>query len=157
MCYLYWLLFSHSVMSNSLQPHRLQHARLPCPSLSPGVCSNSCPLIFILINCKIICWWAFVKRRTDEGSSKTDCMGVCVLCVQSQPALCNPMDYSLPGSWNLPGRISGAGCHFLLQGIFPTQGSNSCLLCLLHWQVNLSIAKLKKPNERAFYVRARSW
>ena len=34
--------FSHSVMSDSLQPHGLQHARLPCPSLSPGVCSNSC-------------------------------------------------------------------------------------------------------------------
>ena len=37
-------LFSHSVVSNSLQPHRLQYARLPCPSLYPGVCSNSCPL-----------------------------------------------------------------------------------------------------------------
>ena len=36
--------FSHSVMSDSLQPHGLQHARLLCPSLSPGVCSNSCPL-----------------------------------------------------------------------------------------------------------------
>ena len=33
-----------SVMSNSLQPHGLQHARLLCPPLSPGVCSNSCPL-----------------------------------------------------------------------------------------------------------------
>ena len=31
-------------MSNSLQPHGLQHTRLPCPSLSPRVCSNSCPL-----------------------------------------------------------------------------------------------------------------
>ena len=31
-------------MSNSLQPHGLQHARLPCPSLSPWVCSNSRPL-----------------------------------------------------------------------------------------------------------------
>ena len=31
-------------MSNSLQPHELQHIRLPCPSLSPGVCPNSCPL-----------------------------------------------------------------------------------------------------------------
>ena len=37
-------LFSHSVMSNSLPPGGPQHARLPCPSLSPGVCSNSCPL-----------------------------------------------------------------------------------------------------------------
>ena len=33
----------HLVVSDSLQPHGLQHARLPCPSLSPGVCSNSCP------------------------------------------------------------------------------------------------------------------
>ena len=31
-------------MSNSLRPHGLWHARLPCPSLSPRVCSNSCPL-----------------------------------------------------------------------------------------------------------------
>ena len=31
-------------MSNSLWPHGLQHARLPCSSLSPRVCSNSCPL-----------------------------------------------------------------------------------------------------------------
>ena len=35
--------FSLSVMSNSLQSHGLQHARLPCSSLSPRVCSNSCP------------------------------------------------------------------------------------------------------------------
>ena len=38
------LLFSYSVVSASLWPHGLQHARLPCPSLSPGVCSNSCQL-----------------------------------------------------------------------------------------------------------------
>ena len=31
-------------MSDSLRPHGLPHARLPCSSLSPGVCSNSCPL-----------------------------------------------------------------------------------------------------------------
>ena len=37
-------LFSHSVRSDSLQLHGLQHTRLPCPSLSPGVSSNSCPL-----------------------------------------------------------------------------------------------------------------
>ena len=34
----------HSVMSDSLRPHGLQHARLPCPSTSPQVCSNSCQL-----------------------------------------------------------------------------------------------------------------
>ena len=44
-CFLYpLLLFSRSVMSNSLQPRGLQHTRLSCPSPSPGVCSNSCPL-----------------------------------------------------------------------------------------------------------------
>ena len=38
------LLSSHSIVSDSLRPHGLQNARLPCPSLSPRVCSNSCPL-----------------------------------------------------------------------------------------------------------------
>ena len=37
------VLFSRSVVSNSLQPHRLQHARLPWPSPAPWACSNSCP------------------------------------------------------------------------------------------------------------------
>ena len=36
------LLFSHSVVSDSLQPHGLQHTRLPCPSPSLGASSNSC-------------------------------------------------------------------------------------------------------------------
>ena len=37
-----YLLFSCSFVSNSLHPHWLQHARFPCPSPSPGACSNSC-------------------------------------------------------------------------------------------------------------------
>ena len=37
-------LFSCSVTSNSLERHGLQHTRLPCTSLSPDACSNSCPL-----------------------------------------------------------------------------------------------------------------
>ena len=36
--------FSHSVVSHSLRPHELQHARLPCPSQTPKACSNSCVL-----------------------------------------------------------------------------------------------------------------
>ncbi|MGE2757601.1 hypothetical protein, partial [Escherichia coli] len=35
--------------------------------------------------------------------------------------------------WDFPGKNTGVGCHFLLQGIFPTQGSNPHLL---HWQVD---------------------
>ena len=44
---LYMLLFSCSVMSDSLQPHGLQRTRLPRPSLCPRVCSNSC----------LLSWW----------------------------------------------------------------------------------------------------
>ena len=40
---IYMLLFSCSVASESLEPHGLQHARLPCPSPPTGACSNSCP------------------------------------------------------------------------------------------------------------------
>ena len=43
------------------------------------------------------------------------------------------MDYSLVRllcPWDFPGENTGAGCHFLLQGIFPTQGSNPGLLAL---------------------------
>ena len=36
--------FSHSVVSDSLRPHEMQHTRLPCPSPIPGAYSNSCPL-----------------------------------------------------------------------------------------------------------------
>ena len=44
-----FLLFSCSVVSDSLQPHGLQHARLPCPSPTPGACSDSHPLS----------WWCY--------------------------------------------------------------------------------------------------
>ena len=37
--------------------------------------------------------------------------------------------------WGFSSKITEVGCHFLFQGVFPTQWSNPCLLCLLHWQV----------------------
>ena len=43
-CWLQYSQFSGSVLSNSLQPHELQHAMPPCPSPISGACSNSCPL-----------------------------------------------------------------------------------------------------------------
>ena len=49
------------------------------------------------------------------------------LFTQSCPTLCDSMDCNLPGSsvlGNSPGKNTGVVCHFLLQGIFPTQGSN---------------------------------
>ena len=63
-------------MSNSLQPHELQHTRLPCSSLSPGVCSNSC----------LLRW----RWHPTMSSSVTTCS----FCPQSFPA-----SRSFPMSW----------------------------------------------------------
>ena len=56
-----------------------------------------------------------------------------------------------PLSMDFPGKDIGVGCHFLLQGIFPTQGSNPCLLCLLHWQASSLL--LTPPKKPILYIR----
>ena len=57
------------------------------------------------------------------------------LCIQLCTTLCDPMTVArqAPCLWNFPSKYTGVGCHFLLQGIFLTQGSNPCLLSRLHW------------------------
>ena len=60
--------FSRSVMSDSLQPHGLQHTSLPCPSPTPRACPNSCPLT----------WW----RHPTISSSVVPFSS----CFQSFPA-----------------------------------------------------------------------
>ena len=60
--------FSCSVMSNSLWPHGLQHARPPCPSPTPGVYWNSCPL----------CWWCHPTISSSVVTFSS--------CLQSFPA-----------------------------------------------------------------------
>ena len=53
------------------------------------------------------------------------------MCAQSCLTLCNPMDCSLQGSsvhGVFQAKNTGVGCHARLQGIFPTQGSNLCLM-----------------------------
>ena len=66
---------------------------------------------------------------------------VCWLCVHAQSCLTlyDPTDCSPPGSSAqgiFPSKNTGVGCHFLLQGTFPTQRWNLCLLHLQHWQVD---------------------
>ena len=52
----------------------------------------------------------------------------------------------VPLPWDSPGRSTGVGCHALLQGIFPIQGSNPSLLGLLHWQEgSLPLVPLGSP------------
>ena len=90
---------------------------------------------------------------------------VCVcLVAQSCLTFCDPMDCSLPGSsvhgiffCLSPGKNTGVGFHFLLHGISPTQGSNTGLLHLLHWQVNFSpLSYLGSPTwENASLIQQR--
>ena len=57
--------------------------------------------------------------------------------LQLHPILCTPMDCTqAPCLWYFPGKNTGVGCHFLLQGFFLTWGLNLHLLCLLHWQAD---------------------
>ena len=63
--------FSSSFMSNSLQPHRLQHVRVPCPSPSPGACSNSCPLsqwCHPIISFSVVPFSSCLKSSPASGS-----------------------------------------------------------------------------------------
>ena len=52
--------------------------------------------------------------------------------------LCNPARLLCP--WDSPGKNTGVSCHALLQEIFPSQGLNPRLLCLLHWQTGTTSA-----------------
>ena len=72
------------------------------------------------------------ERRPTHVHALLYCTGA-HLVTQSCPTFCDPLDCSLPGSsvhGILQAKNTGVGCHFLLQGIFPTQGSN---LGLLPW------------------------
>ena len=77
----------------------------------------------------------------------------CTVCLvpQSCPPLCNPMSCSSPGSsvhGDSQSKNTGVSCHALLQGIFPTQGSNPGLLHLLHSQAgSLPLAPPEKPPQ----------
>ena len=68
----------------------------------------------------------FFRELWGIGKAKK----VKMLVTQSCTTLCNPMDYSSPGSSvheDSPGKNTGVGCHSLLQGIFQTQGLNLSL------------------------------
>ena len=85
--------------------------------------------------------WPSLLRSLWKFSRISSWQNCCLLCMctQSHSTLYNPMDSSLPGfsvPANSPGKNTEVGCHFLLQGIFLSQGSNPCLLHLLHWQAD---------------------
>ena len=94
---------SIAVASNSLRPHELQHARLPCPPLSPNVCSNSCPLS----------QWCSLTR-SSSGSHFS-------FCLQSfQASGSFPMSYLfMPSGQSTGASASASVLPMNIQGWFP--------------------------------------
>ena len=112
---------SHSVMSDSLQPHGIQHTRPPCPSPNTGVYSNSYPLSESVMPSQPsqpLSSPSSLAFSLSQHQRASECHSV--LSDSLQPHGLYP--------WNSPGQNTGVGSHSLLQGIFPTQGSNSGLL-----------------------------
>ena len=60
-------------------------------------------------------------------------------------------------SLDLPGKNMGVGCNFLLQGIFPTQGSNPHLLCLPPWRAGRFFTTLPLSHLRSYEFRKTQW
>ena len=81
---------------------------------------------------------------------------LCAKSLKSCLTLSDPMDYSAPGSpvhRGSPGKNTGVDFHALLQGIFPTQGTNLQLLGLLYWQASsLPLVPPGKPNAILLYL-----
>ena len=81
-----------------------------------------------------------IRGFKGRGSSETPSFMPLVECVLS----CSVMSLEPHGlyhirllcPWNFPGKNTGVGCHFLFKETFLNQGSNPCLLRLLHWQVD---------------------
>ena len=93
----------------------------------------------------------FLKSVDYPSHPQLTCVYVCAKLLQWCLTLCDSVNCSLPARllcpWDTPGKNTGVGCHALLQGIFPTQGSNLYLLGLLHWQVgSLPVAPLGKSR-----------
>ena len=90
-----------------------------CWSISDGGSYVSCSLGVTFK------WWKVSLPKTNYFPR-----GMCACSVRP----CGLQPTRLLSPWDSPGKNIGVGSHTLLQGIFLTQGSNPCLLSLLHWQ-----------------------
>ena len=111
-----------------------------CPSISHEVMGpDAMILVFWMLSFRptFSLSFTFIKRLTFCKPS----INSVVLCLTLQP---HGLWLAKLCPWNSPEKNTGVGSHFLLQGIFPTQGSN--LLRLLHWQAgSLSSEPPGKP------------
>ena len=134
------LLFSCSVMSDSLQPHGLLYARLPCPSLSPRVCSHFMFIESVMpSNCLILCFPLLllpsifpgirVCSKEVEQCNRHPCnclLGsiiVTILSVSFHP----PLSFEIVWDLFLLGSFKGNSGHHA----FSSAGQFSCCRCHL--------------------------
>ena len=104
-----------------------------------------------ILQARILEWVAIPFSKSFPVAEEYSIVYFCLRSVtQSCPTLCGPRDCS-PSASSVHGifqaRILGRVCRFLLQGIFQTQGSNSHLLHILHWQASsLPLTPPGKPH-----------
>ena len=142
---------SCSVMSNSLWPHGLYNP-WNSPGQNTGVGSHSLLKgIFLtqgsnsgLPHCRWILY--HLSHQGSPCLQKEEVKESEV--AQSCPTLCNPMDSPCTNlhPWDFLGKSTGMGCHFLLQGIFLTQGSNPGLPHCRQMLYRLSHQGSSKPD-----------
>ena len=142
--------FSRSVMSDSLRPHELQHARPPCPSLTPRVHSDSRPSsqwCHPAISSSVVPFSSCPKslpasesfpmsqhfhevakvlefQLQHQSFQWTPSTGRVRLCATSYTAATR-----FPHPWDSPGKNTGVGCHFLLpcmKGKSESEVAQSC-------------------------------
>ena len=112
--------------------HGISQARLPEWLAIPFPRGSSRPRDGTRVSSRL--HWPLGSLPLSRQEATLLLRGAC-LVAQLFLTLCDPVDCSPPDSsvhGIFPGRNTGVGCHSLLQGIFPTQGSNTCLLSLLH-------------------------
>ena len=135
-----------------MRPHRRQPTRLPRPWDSPGKNTG--------VGCHCLLQCMKVKSESEVVKSLS-CVQLLVTPWMAEHFRCSPetiatflISYVHAKSLRLlcprdsPGKNTRVGCHSLLQGIFPTQGSNPHLSHLLHWQAgSLPLMPPEKPNK----------
>ena len=120
-------------MSDSLQPHELQHTRQPAFHYLLEFVQNHVSWVSDAIQPSHLVTtlpYMHTSRLLSTFISYHQVLFVCALVAQSCPTLCDPMDHSPWGSsvHGFPGKNIGVGCHFLLQRLSPIQELNPHVL-----------------------------